>query len=244
MNIPSTANTLDPTTSIQKVRRNIFLLSLALLTSTKLVIDINNAQHSILISPFSFLPTEGIFSFLFSFTFIHHGHSVIALLIISLFLLICRSLFDYFSFEKFSSCYSNNARLCYTYACCLIDITSSEKNPNRIFNMLFISRETKHMYSHEAFYLKASNHMPTEQLKNICRGWSKYFENLSQGQDNTFSDLLNDTLTTLPPHINSIRKAAADEFYQTTLLTIQALFPSLIGAIAIGYSLYQLNMFL
>ncbi len=100
MTIPTAADAINLTESIKKVRRNIILLSLASLTSTKIIVDLQTTGGSLTTSPFNHLPSKSVFTFWFSFLFIHHLESTLFILLGSLVALLLRSFFDFYLFEK------------------------------------------------------------------------------------------------------------------------------------------------
>lgn len=99
MTIPTAANLINPTESAKKVKRNIFLLSLFSLTSTKMLVLLEQTKDRLSDTPFDLLPTDSVFTFLFSWLFVHNK-SFIYLLLICLAILSIRSALDYIMYER------------------------------------------------------------------------------------------------------------------------------------------------
>lgn len=98
-NIPTSADVIDPTNSINSVRRSIMVISIICLASTRIIIDLRSTGGSLIAPPFEYMPLNSYFTFCFSYIFIYNKVSTFIFLSTFLLFLILRSLFDFYLYQ-------------------------------------------------------------------------------------------------------------------------------------------------
>ncbi len=256
MNIPTNAEAIDPTAPIKTVKKNIIWISLVSLTCTKIILDLNSAGNSILIPPFDLLPTKSIFTFWFSFIFIHHETSFFFVLLGSLFLLLCRSFFDYFYHERHSPLLTNNAQTSFSILVYLKNVlVNSLKEPgiapHKITLLLKPIYRPQKALGHSldldstgwSLLSIASTYLSDTRRANTLIELSKEqpfdIYDLAHLTGSDRKDII-DAIWAITIELMKLQKKACEEFYSSWVHRITCIASPIFGSVTFIYCIYKL----